>query len=90
MIGMHHGGRKKGHPVAETLGWVGTVAVLLAYVMALFGVISANGFWYALLNLVGSIGIIVIAVNKKLVQSVVLNVVWGLIALAAIVGLWLR
>jgi len=89
MISLHSGGRKS-HFVVEAIGWIGAACVLLAYGLALFGVISGDGFWYALLNLVGAVGIIVIAVAKKVPQSIVLNAIWAIAALAAIVNLWLR
>ena len=89
MLGLH-GGKPKAHPLAELAGWVGAASILLAYGLALFGVINADDLWYALLNLVGAVGIVIIAVVKKVAQSIVLNVIWAIAALVAIVGIWLR
>lgn len=84
---MHHGGRKKGHPVAEAAGWIGAAAVLTAYCLAAFGVVSGESWQYALLNLIGALGIFIIAAVKKVAQSVVLNIIWAAIALVALVKL---
>jgi hypothetical protein len=43
--------------------------------------------WHQLLNLTGSIGIVVSAISKKDYQPVVLNVVWGLVALISLLSL---
>lgn len=87
MLGMHHHGRAKGHPLAEASGWIGAASVLLAYGLAAFGMISAEGWLYALLNLIGAIGIVIIAAVKKVIQSVLLNVIWAVIAVVALVKL---
>lgn len=90
MLGIHHAVKKKAHWLAETAGWVGAVSVLVAYVLVLNGVIPGDGFWNAFLNLIGAIGIITIATVKKVVQSVVLNIIWAAIAITAIASMWLR
>lgn len=81
---------KKWHLVAEVAGWLGAGSILLAYVLALFGVITGDGFLYAFLNLAGAVGIIIIAAAKGVIQSVVLNTIWAIVALAAIIMLWLK
>ena len=72
---------------AEIIGWIGMVAILLAYALVSFKIISSSGYAYQLLNLVGAVGIIVISVVKKVRQSEVLNIAWAVIALVAIIGL---
>lgn len=68
-------------------GWYGVVAILSAYVLVSFGVITAKGYIYQLLNLTGAIGIIFISATKKDKQPVVLNIVWAIVALVAIIQL---
>ena len=87
---MHHAVKKKSHWVIEAIGWLGAVSVLVAYMLAAFSYIAADGFWYTFLNLVGAVGILVIAVHKRVVQSIVLNAIWIVIAIVAIVNLWLK
>ncbi len=71
--------------VVSVLGWYGVLAILGAYVFVSFGAITAKGLTYQLLNLTGALGIVVEAASKKDVQPVVLNIVWMIIALAAII-----
>lgn len=70
---------------AEIAGWYGAVAILSAYILVSFTVISGDGVIFQLLNLTGALGIIAIAVHKKVKQSVVLNVFWAAVAIIALV-----
>jgi hypothetical protein len=72
---------------AEIIGWYGTIAILSAYALVSFRVIPASGYAYQILNLTGAIGIVVISIVKKAKQPAVLNIVWAIIALIAIIGL---
>ncbi len=72
---------------AEIVGWYGTVAILIAYVLVSFSVISGDSLLFRLLNLTGALGIIVIATYKKVRQSIVLNIFWAGVAIAAIIGM---
>ena len=73
----------------EGVGWWGTIAIVGAYALSSFGVLSAHGIVYQLLNITGALGIIIVSLSKKVYQSVVLNVVWFAIAAIAIVKLFL-
>jgi hypothetical protein len=73
--------------VAEIAGWYGAIAILSAYALVSFNFISSEGITFQLLNLTGAIGIIIIASYKKLAQSIVLNIVWALVAIVAIVNI---
>ena len=68
----------------EAVGWYGAGAIVLAYFLVSFSLISSSGLLYQSLNGTGAIAIIIISYKKRVYQSVVLNVVWGIIALAAI------
>lgn len=72
---------------AEIAGWCGTAAILAAYVFVSFGLISGDGIIFQLLNLTGAIGVIIIASYKKVAQSIVLNVVWSVVAIVAIAAI---
>ncbi|MCC6564079.1 hypothetical protein IT087_04275 [Candidatus Uhrbacteria bacterium] len=74
--------------LVEIAGWYGALAILAAYFLGSFGLLAPTGFWYQALNLTGAIGIIIVAGYKKVYQSVALNVVWGIIALVAIVQIF--
>ncbi len=73
--------------IAEVAGWYGALAIISAYALVSFNVISADGWIFQVLNLTGALGIIAIAHVKKVRQSVVLNVFWAIIAVVALVRL---
>lgn len=75
------------HKAKNYLGWYGVSAILLAYLLVSFNLIAVKSFSYQLLNLTGAVGIIIEALSKKDTQPVVLNIVWAVIALGAIVQL---
>ena len=74
----------------EVFGWYGTVAIILAYALVSFSLLSAHTIWYQLLNGTGAVGIVLVSYHKRAFQPAVLNVIWTLIALVAIVGLLLK
>jgi len=72
------------------LGWYGVAAILLAYVLVSFNIISAQSWQYQLLNFTGASGVLVISYMKQARQPALLNLVWAVIALAALIGLALK
>lgn len=56
---------KKQNAQAEIVGRYIAKAILLTYALVSFVVISYDGVAFRLLNLSGTLGIIIIAVNKK-------------------------
>jgi hypothetical protein len=76
--------------LAEAYGWYGAAAIVLAYALVSFKVIPADGYVYQMLNLTGAVGIIIVSIRKKAQQPAVLNTVWAIVAVAAIVGLLLK
>jgi len=73
--------------LAEAVGWYGAVAIVAAYALVSFGVMTADSVGYQLLNFTGAIGVIVISLVKGAKQPAVLNIFWAIIALIAIVQL---
>lgn len=73
--------------ITETIGWYGAVAILSAYALVSFGVLSSSDYMYQILILSGAIGIVIILIVKKAQQPAFLNVVWAIIALVAILSL---
>ena len=76
--------------IAELLGWYGVIAILGAYASLNFGLLSVNNLLYQFLNLSGAIGIVIDALRQKNYQPAVLNVVWFLIALFAVIRIVAR
>jgi hypothetical protein len=73
--------------VKEGLGWYGVAAILIAYALVSFDVLDSDTEWYQLLNLTGAAGVAIIAFAKRAYQPVVLNTVWAVIALVALVNI---
>jgi len=69
------------------IGWYGVVATILAYVLVSFFILSPASIWYQLLNFTGAIGVTVETFYKKDYQPFWLNLIWAVIALAAIFNL---
>ena len=64
----------------EIAGWVGTIAVLLAYLLVSTKKAAPSSLQFQLLNLFGAMGIIINSYYHRAIPSVALNVVWLLIA----------
>ena len=79
---------KKSPLFADIVGWVGTGMIILAYAFSTFGLLRTDDSVYLILNVIGSIGIIIISIFKKTYQPAVLNIVWAAVAIAAIVRLF--
>jgi hypothetical protein len=76
--------------IAEIFGWYGTFAIILAYALVSLGTLPSQSFVYQLLNFTGALGLVYISFKKKAYQPGVLNIIWAIIALIAILRLLLR
>jgi len=74
----------------EILGWYGVLAILAAYGLVSFEIISAKGYIYQVLNLTGALSIAAETISKKDKQPAALNLAWAVIALFAIIHLLSR
>jgi ABC-type multidrug transport system permease subunit len=66
------------------LGWVGTGAVILAYLLLSSEKIKSNSNTYEYLNLAGALMIGVQMFYSQVWSSLALQVVWGIIAVISI------
>ena len=71
----------------QNIGWYGVIAILLAYGLLIFGVLNMDSIWYLMLNLTGAVAIAYEAGSKKDRQPMVLNIIWALVAVVAIIRL---
>ena len=71
----------------EILGWYGLIAVVIAYGSVSLNFVSPNTYVYQFLNLSGSVGLGLVAFVRRAYQNGVLNVVWGAIAVVALIRL---
>ena len=68
----------------ELFGWYGAIAIVLAYALVSFSILSPTNIWYQLLNGTGAMGIVTVSFHKKAYQPGFLNLIWAIIALVAI------
>jgi hypothetical protein len=69
----------------DTIGWAGSVLVVLAFGLNSYHKISAGSLAYQLMNLVGGIFLIVHTLYKGAYPNTFVNVVWVVIAVPAII-----
>lgn len=69
----------------EIIGWYGVSAILAGYALSTLAIISNESLIYLLLNISGATSVGIVSYYKKNTQTLVLNIVWALIALVAIV-----
>jgi hypothetical protein len=68
----------------DTIGWLGSVLVVVAYALNIYKKLNSNSLVYYLLNIVGSGCLIINTIYHRAYPSTVVNVIWILIALIAI------
>lgn len=66
---------------SQTIGWIGTIFVIIAYFLNSYNKIKSNSREYQLMNLFGSIGIGFNVFYQSAWPAFTLQVVWGLIAI---------
>lgn len=69
------------------IGWIGVLLILIDYAGINFDLINVNSPVYHSLNLIGSAALLYIAFNKKVYQSIFLNILWALVAIYGLVKL---
>jgi hypothetical protein len=75
---------------AELAGWYGTMAIVSAYALVSFNLLSSESWLFQIINLTGAIGIIIISSLKKVRQTMILNIFWALIAITALIRLTVK
>lgn len=71
--------------VGVAIGLLGAVIVLTAYFLLSAGRLGSDGYTYPLMNMLGSIGVIVSLTWQWNLASFTINSVWVLISL---IGMW--
>jgi hypothetical protein len=75
------------HIIYLIVGWIGTIAYLLGYLLLSTNKLRSDQVSYHVLNIIGSIGLTANAVYYTDLPNIVVNVVWGIIAAGAIIVL---
>lgn len=74
--------------VIDILGWIGVVALLLAYGLLSARKLSGQGAVYQGLNVVGSGLLIINSAYYRAMPSVAVNVFWIMIGLVSLARVW--
>lgn len=74
--------------IVEAVGWTGAAASLSAFSLNSMNLIGSQSVQYLLLNIVGCFCLIVYAVFKKAHASWVLNSIWLLMTLVALIRVY--
>ena len=70
--------------IFELVGWIGSLMIILAYLLNSFQFLSVDNLPYQLLNIFGSVFLIIDFYRKKVFAGLFLQIVWGTVALLAI------
>jgi hypothetical protein len=73
--------------LVEIIGWIGSVLVVLAYFLNIQKKLSSDSSAYKLMNLSGSLCLIVLTLSHGAIPSAAVNIIWAIIALAALLPL---
>jgi len=74
--------------VDECIGWYGMIAIMIAFGLVSFEMISPTNFVYQILNGTGALGIVYISFKKKAYAPGVLNIIWAFIAVVSIIRMF--
>jgi hypothetical protein len=72
----------------ETLGWIGAVEVIIAYAMNSSGKMKSDSLMFQVLNLTGAIFLIINTWYNESYPSMVINIIWTVIAVAALIRIY--
>ncbi len=70
--------------ISSIMGWLGTIAYLLAYLLLSINKLHPDKKLYHALNILGALGLIFHAIQMKDYPNLFVNIVWCIIALLAI------
>lgn len=70
----------------NALGIAGAVLILFGFYRISIGQWTGRSFWYELDNLLGSILVLVYQVHYKVYISVIVNVIWAIVAFRGVIS----
>lgn len=71
--------------LVEIIGWVGSIAILLAYALNSYQKIRSDSLVFLLLNLTGGLLLMAYGYYKDAFANTFLNLVWVIVAVIALV-----
>jgi hypothetical protein len=72
------------HLIIDIVGWIGAIAILLAYAAVSRGIVLGTSFRYQLWNVIGSACLLVNAAYYRAFPSSFVNIVWIGIAIVSL------
>lgn len=69
----------------EAIGWIGAAEVIIAYALNSSGTLESDSIVFQMLNLTGAIFLIVNTWFNKAYPSMFINIIWTIIAIAALI-----
>ncbi|OHA99654.1 MAG: hypothetical protein A3G47_00465 [Candidatus Zambryskibacteria bacterium RIFCSPLOWO2_12_FULL_39_45] len=69
----------------QIVGWVGTFLIVLAYFLVSYKKVDGSSKIYQAMNLLGAISVGVNVFHQQAWPAVALQVVWGIIAIVALI-----
>jgi hypothetical protein len=69
----------------DVLGWIGAFMILTAYALISFRRVEGNSINYQLLNIFGSIFLVINTYYYGAIPSTLVNIIWAIIAISAII-----
>jgi hypothetical protein len=73
----------------EIIGWYGMAAVLGAYALVNLSILPSDSLVCILLNLTGSVCLLIVSAIKRAHPLVALNIVWAVIAIIGLLRIFL-
>jgi hypothetical protein len=83
--GLGRQGRIRAVLITEMAGWLGAVALLLAFGLAAAGLVKPSSGFYLGLNLFGALGLARASLSRRAYSPAMLNIVWAVIAALSLV-----
>lgn len=78
--------KKKHSILIQTIGWSGTVTLIVGYTLNSFGVIPSQGFLYPILNLIAAVLLGVRVYADRNYANTFLEIFWGGVAIVSLIS----
>jgi len=70
--------------LVEIVGWIGSALVVAAYFLNMRGLLPSDAAVYKWLNIIGSLGLIVLTLYHRAIPSAVVNIIWTVVGISAL------
>jgi hypothetical protein len=76
--------------IFEIIGWIGSVAILLAYALNSYQKLRSDSVAFLILNLTGGLLLMAYTFYKDALANTFLNLVWVIVAIVALIKMLTR